>query len=59
MRNLYLYTVPTITRLSWDCKNSRNYKWSQSWAHDRRRHSGLLYTGFALGTLLLASQSIL
>jgi hypothetical protein len=59
MRNLFLYKVPTITYLSWDCKNSRNDKWSQSWAHDRIGHSGLLYTGSALGMLLIASQSIL
>jgi hypothetical protein len=45
--------------LSWDCKNSRNDKWSQSWAHDRRRHSEVLYVGSALGMLLLASQTIL
>jgi hypothetical protein len=59
MRNLFLYTVPTITYLSRDCKNSGNDDWRLPWAHDRRGNSGLLYTGYALGMLLLASKSIL
>jgi hypothetical protein len=51
--------VSIVTYLSWDCKNSRNDEWILPWVHDRREHSGLLYTGSALGMLLLASQSIL
>ena len=57
MINLFLYTLPTIAYLSWDCKNSRNDERGLPWAHDRTGHSGLLYTCPALGMLLLASQS--